>query len=204
MDASCSRCLYLKNIGRMVVCTSSDPNSKRLFELVGSEAATRCSHFTSTSEVMEGNGAEISLDRALPFLLAGKSKFTLLSGKTGQHFSYTLTKKPKKGSESEYIYFLTFYNENRESIYAGVVFFENGQFNFRKGAKGNANPSDRAIIALIFVLNQLTYGKRPNVRVFHVGNCGRCGKRLTTPESILTGLGPECSKKCGIPRVKVD
>lgn len=32
------------------------------------------------------------------------------------------------------------------------------------------------------------------VRVLHSGVCGRCGRKLTVPESIDTGLGPECAK----------
>ena len=29
----------------------------------------------------------------------------------------------------------------------------------------------------------------------HEGRCGRCGRRLTVPESIEIGLGPECASK---------
>jgi len=29
--------------------------------------------------------------------------------------------------------------------------------------------------------------------VHHEGRCGRCGRKLTVPESIKTGLGPECA-----------
>ena len=32
------------------------------------------------------------------------------------------------------------------------------------------------------------------VKLFHVGRCGRCGRRLTVPESIRSGIGPECIK----------
>jgi rRNA maturation endonuclease Nob1 len=28
--------------------------------------------------------------------------------------------------------------------------------------------------------------------VYHLGRCGKCGKALTEPESISTGLGPIC------------
>lgn len=28
----------------------------------------------------------------------------------------------------------------------------------------------------------------------HDGKCGRCGRKLTTPRSIETGVGPECTK----------
>ena len=30
--------------------------------------------------------------------------------------------------------------------------------------------------------------------VYHSGCCGRCGRELTVPASILSGIGPECSK----------
>ncbi len=29
----------------------------------------------------------------------------------------------------------------------------------------------------------------------HEGKCGRCGKELTDPHSITTGIGPDCLKK---------
>ena len=29
-------------------------------------------------------------------------------------------------------------------------------------------------------------------KVHHEGKCGRCGRKLTTPESCLRGIGPEC------------
>lgn len=33
---------------------------------------------------------------------------------------------------------------------------------------------------------------------WHEGVCGRCGRRLTVPESIETGFGPECRKAVGL------
>ena len=33
------------------------------------------------------------------------------------------------------------------------------------------------------------------VRMYHAGRCGRCGRTLTTPESITAGYGPECITK---------
>ncbi len=33
------------------------------------------------------------------------------------------------------------------------------------------------------------------VRFYHHGVCGRCGRTLTTPESITRGFGPECIGK---------
>jgi hypothetical protein len=31
--------------------------------------------------------------------------------------------------------------------------------------------------------------------VHHSGRCGRCGRKLTVPESIKTGFGPECGNR---------
>jgi len=39
--------------------------------------------------------------------------------------------------------------------------------------------------------------------VWHEGRCGKCGHRLTVPESLATGLGPECSKVLGVVRPRV-
>ena len=33
-----------------------------------------------------------------------------------------------------------------------------------------------------------------SVVIHHENRCGRCGKRLTVPESIESGYGPECIK----------
>jgi hypothetical protein len=30
---------------------------------------------------------------------------------------------------------------------------------------------------------------------WHEGRCGKCGRKLTVPESIARGIGPECAKK---------
>jgi hypothetical protein len=33
-----------------------------------------------------------------------------------------------------------------------------------------------------------------SVEFFHEGRCGKCGRKLTTPESVTAGFGPECIK----------
>ena len=32
------------------------------------------------------------------------------------------------------------------------------------------------------------------LEVWHEGRCGRCNRALTVPESIASGIGPECAK----------
>lgn len=34
--------------------------------------------------------------------------------------------------------------------------------------------------------------------VMHEGRCGRCGRKLTHPTSIASGIGPECAQQMGV------
>jgi hypothetical protein len=34
-------------------------------------------------------------------------------------------------------------------------------------------------------------------KIHHEGRCGKCGRLLTVPESVETGIGPECAKRMG-------
>ena len=148
---------------------------------------------------------KIELNQALKFMIAGKCEFILYSTKTKDKFYYKLTKKESRNSENEFIYFLNT-KVDGEYVYAGVMWFDEkqGEFMFGQGAKGQVNGSHLNIRSLLFVMNKLSSESELKFcEVYHVGTCGRCGKKLTTPESILTGLGPECCKKVGIPRVKI-
>lgn len=37
-----------------------------------------------------------------------------------------------------------------------------------------------------------------NINVYHHGICCKCGRKLTTPESLESGIGPECRKLLGL------
>ncbi len=61
-------------------------------------------------------------------------------------------------------------------------------------SKSDSAPSTRAF--RWFVENLLARGAvSEKVEFWHEGKCARCGRKLTTPESIQRGLGPECAEK---------
>jgi hypothetical protein len=35
-------------------------------------------------------------------------------------------------------------------------------------------------------------------KTHHEGRCGRCGRRLTVPKSIESGIGPECARRMAV------
>lgn len=196
----------LDGSGMTIECNSTDSLHYNLFKSKGRYAAENCSGYRESKDESSRRIGNVELNKALPYMLAGKSEFVLHSTKTNQDFCYRLNKKEKIDKENEYIYFLNI-KQGRDWKYAGVIWFKNeeNKFYFSKGAKGEIDSNNLDVKSLVFVLNKLQQGLEPQYcLVYHTGKCGRCGKKLTTPESILTGLGPECCKKVGIPRVKID
>jgi len=66
----------------------------------------------------------------------------------------------------------------------------------RKSAIGEDAPGAKAIGWYLAKLlgNAPTHG----VEVWHEGRCGRCGLKLTVPESVARGIGPDCAEKMGL------
>lgn len=65
----------------------------------------------------------------------------------------------------------------------------------RKSPIGPDAPSARA--AGWYFARLFGGGDVSGVTVYHDGTCGRCGRDLTTPESVSRGIGPECWEKMG-------
>ena len=67
---------------------------------------------------------------------------------------------------------------------------------YKHGKKSVINSDSQSVKVFEFMLKRLKNDNLPDfLEVWHEGFCGKCGKRLTVPNSILTGLGPECVKK---------
>lgn len=80
--------------------------------------------------------------------------------------------------------------------YMGVLRRDPARF-FWTAASGRVGRGAPAFKALMWMLDVMA-NKHPNVsgsslEVWHEGRCGACGRKLTVPESIAAGLGPECA-----------
>lgn len=134
------------------------------------------------------------------FLFGGKATITLESGKTGKWFTYKVCKH-----KSEDIFFVkVLQGPNNEDNYGymGTIFNRN---QFRKTAKSRIGDTAPSYLAFDWFLRNVVAGTETVlnfVNVYHSNICGRCGRKLTTPESVLTGFGPECSSMLGVARVK--
>jgi hypothetical protein len=132
--------------------------------------------------------------RAKAFALAGKSIFTLVSKKSGERMTFKVrASKPERPGPSHFVSILDHADGTGSYSYLGFV-DRGGQFvHGRKSIHDATNPKSQTAR---WLFAKLALDQLPDTCEFwHEGRCGRCGRRLTVPASIETGLGPECAGK---------
>lgn len=143
------------------------------------------------------NSAPItSPQHALTFLLAGNAYATLVSERTNERFTFRVVKADKKpGDTREPPHFVSVLTSPDVYTYMGVIF---GGKVYSHGRKSKITSDAPSAKAFAWFWKNLSSGYiSPACQLWHEGRCGRCGRRLTVPESIDTGMGPECAKKTG-------
>lgn len=136
-------------------------------------------------------------EQVASYVLAGNATFTLRSKKTRAHYTYQLSKPAdKKNGNMYFVGLLT--GPNNEADYTYVGLLDGRGFRFTK--KSKLTTESMAVRGFLYFYNQvLVAGKMPSdLEVAHCGSCGRCGRKLTVPESIALGIGPECADKMGL------
>jgi hypothetical protein len=130
------------------------------------------------------------------FVLAGKAIFTVQNEKTGNRFTYKVT----QAKDDKKIWFVSVLNgpdNGTNYAYIGTIFANNfyvATLDFRHTKKSTVTAEAQSFKVFAWMLkNNLILPEF--VKVHHEGFCCRCGRRLTVPESIKSGIGPECAKR---------
>jgi hypothetical protein len=129
-------------------------------------------------------------DVALIFVLSGKAVFTLLNPSTGNRFTYKVSRSSRKPENSPFRFVAVLTGSGDDYHYLGLI-GDDGEFHHGfKSSIGQDSPSARAFAWY------WRHRENPSpAEVWHEGRCGRCGRALTVPQSIETGLGPICAAK---------
>lgn len=134
------------------------------------------------------------LANARTFLLAGKAVFTLQG--VNSRYTYKIVRKDASGSYLQDVYFvflLTGPDNTSEYTYLGILDSASGQVRLTR--KSTYRDDSTPVVAIRWALKHI-WAERPlptPAAILHAGRCGRCGRLLTVPESILSGFGPECA-----------
>jgi len=134
---------------------------------------------------------KLNQQKVVEFIFGGKSTFTVRNVETGNRFTYMLTRKKSLKEGDEDVIFVKVLNgsdNNNDYTFLGTIFGKKEYKHSPKSRFGANCQSTKAIEWLVRNIRSLP----PKVEVWHEGKCARCGRKLTVPESIESGFGPEC------------
>jgi hypothetical protein len=132
-------------------------------------------------------------EAAVRFMLAGNATVTLKSRTTGGRFTYRVRKSPDDAA----LFFVNLMNgpDNEGSYtYLGCIRVSNAGPIYWHGRRSKVSSTAPSAAGFKWTWERLVKGRMPEqLEVWHEARCGRCHRKLTVPESIKTGMGPECS-----------
>lgn len=138
------------------------------------------------------------------FILAGRAVFTIeppadycKQYKIPGHLTYRVS----RAKDSETVYFVAI-KSDRSFQYIGLL---QPSGVIKETRKSLLAESDLLFRIASRTLRRIFAGEGEQIeaagfKVHHEGKCGRCGRELTVPESIESGIGPECAKALGVER----
>ncbi len=123
---------------------------------------------------------------ALKFILAGNSTVTFLNTETQNRFTFRVKK-----AKDKLLFFVSVLSGPDQYSYLGT--FSKGRYSH--GKKSCVAATAQSAKVFTYVIAKLIEETLPEqVQIYHEGKCGKCGRQLTVPESIDSGIGPECMK----------
>lgn len=137
--------------------------------------------------VLEGVAARV-------FMLAGNAIVTIENPRTGGRFTYRVEAPRKKVAPvydgARFVSVLAGPDNASAYKFIGTIFGD-GRFDPQRSWIAAA-----ASRAFAWTWERVRAGRPwlPAV-IRHAGRCGRCGRLLTVPESVDSGLGPECARR---------
>lgn len=125
------------------------------------------------------------------FFEGGNAIFTV-SNPTGEHYTYKIRHKDDKPF---FVSLLTGSDNLSDYTYLGIYHPGNRSVILTK--KSNYKEDTKPVKVIRWAIKKVAEGAvlPEGYTIQHEGKCCRCGRRLTTPESIEAGIGPECKRK---------
>ena len=146
-------------------------------------------------------GTEIKHRVGQDFILAGKATFTL-SDPHGDHRTFRVVRKEAGNGYPEAFFVSLLSGPDNESDYTYLGKLDPFTGQVVPTAKSGWTQVTRPghVVALNRVLARVWCDdheafERAGWTLRHAMKCGRCGRTLTHPDSIASGIGPECAKR---------
>jgi hypothetical protein len=146
---------------------------------------------------------------ARTILLAGDATFTVVSAKSGSRFTFNVSEAPAnprfpRSGPAWFAKVLTGPENTTDYTYLGMLTANAaGEMPTLRLTKASTLGADSAPVKglgwLFDVIRRDDVAAWARAQVWHSDSCARCGRALTTPESVAARLGPECRRVLGVP-----
>ena len=136
------------------------------------------------------------------FVAAGQAVFTATNTKRNTRLTFRIERPEQFRGE---FFGQVMKGSDNEGDYTYVGMVKEGTLFLRETKGSKFHKGSPEFDGLKLVLD-IVAGRRPETPLIEIegsGNCGKCGKRLTVPEHIKAGIGPECAEKLGLSVAKV-
>lgn len=123
------------------------------------------------------------------YITGGNATFTIESTKLNVRYTYKLVHKKNDRCEHRYIVSRLYGSDNNSDYkYMGIYYSDTGVFK----TQDNESLHNKMFKSFVKMLNSPTELWYDTCKFYKSEKCACCGRRLTTPESIERGIGPEC------------
>ena len=157
------------------------------------------------NETMRGELDIDDLAGLRSFVLAGRADFTLENQETSGRFTFKVC-APSKETEAgglvidhdanvRFVKVLTGPDNGSDYTFLGTIFLGTGDFRVSGKSRIPAGAPSAKAWAWFWGRVSKNVALPACLSVWHEGRCARCGRKLTVPESISSGYGPECRAK---------
>ena len=125
------------------------------------------------------------------FFSGGNATFTVHNNK-GDHYTFKIRKPVDEAPF--FINVLSGPDNNSNYTYMGI--YNPCQHQIKLTRNSRFDYDSKPVKVAQWAINRIAQNKEipEGYGILHEGKCGRCGRKLTTPESIESGFGPECVK----------
>lgn len=130
----------------------------------------------------------------IKFYKAGNATFTVRSKATGARYTFNVKRaKDRQGSPMSMYFVAVLSGPDNTSnyTYMGII-DKHDRFILTRKSKVKEDAVSFKTFSWLHACWKAQH-MPANIEVYHEGKCGRCGRKLTVPESIESGFGPECA-----------
>ena len=156
-----------------------------------------------THEALRGRLTDAASIRR--FIEAGRATLTLVSSRTGSRFTYKFSRPEPIEGKGRPIWVSLLHGQDNTSDYKFMgTLWPLMEYEMKRTQRSKVSIEAESWKALAWLLFHLYHqsGKPDQAvaqcEVWHEGRCGRCGRKLTVPQSISAGFGPECAGRMGL------